>query len=118
MTALYEDDAVVLSTYADVRAFFAAELAPIIERRVGPPRGVAWCSRWFDHPEAVARLTALMEAFEDLHAKGGSWRSTWLLRHVDPHLLILFDGERGPFWRCADGHGGEVGSLPPCPAEQ
>lgn len=106
MTAVYEDDAVVLPPYADVRAFFDGELRPIIERRLGPPRGVAWCPRWFDHPEAVYRLTAVWAAWEATLD-----RSIWLLRHVDPHLTVLFDGERGPFWRCADGHDGPVDQL-------
>jgi hypothetical protein len=61
--------------------------------------------RWIDHSAAVARFSAVWEAFEALRLKKApGWRSDWWLRHVDPHLAVLFDGESGLFFRCGDGH--------------
>lgn len=62
-----------------------------------------WCARWFDHPEAVSRLTALWQAWEALHDGGDTSAGTWYRDHLDHQLPILM-GADGPFRSCGEQH--------------
>lgn len=64
-----------------------------------------WCPRWWDHPEAVSRLTALWLSWERLHPQPGIGRSLWYRDHLDHHLPILM-GQDGPFRECSDSYHG------------
>ncbi len=62
-----------------------------------------WCPHWWEHSEAVSRLTALWHAWEALRGQGGTALGSWYRDHLDHHLPILM-GPDGPFRDCANGH--------------
>jgi len=62
-----------------------------------------WCPHWWEHSEAVSRLTALWHAWEALRGQGGTALGSWYREHLDHHLPILM-GPDGPFRDCANGH--------------
>ena len=44
-----------------------------------------WCPHWDQRPTAVARLTALWQAYEALHREGWTVPSAWWTHHAGPH---------------------------------
>lgn len=62
-----------------------------------------WCPHWWEHSEAVSRLTALWHAWEALRDQPGIAFSSWYREHLDHQLPILM-GPDGPFRDCANGH--------------
>ncbi len=62
-----------------------------------------WCPHWWEHSEAVSRLTALWHAWEALRAQGGTALGSWYREHLDHQLPILM-GPDGPFRDCANSH--------------
>jgi len=81
-------------------------VATITERKASKSRssesgvGVRWCTRWYDHDEAVSRLEALRRAWEEHVVKPGAGMSTWYLTHYGPHITAL-TAPGGPFWQCS-----------------
>ncbi|MFJ2417494.1 DUF4913 domain-containing protein [Streptomyces brevispora] len=74
-------------------------LLPIYGREISTSR--PWCTRWQEHPEAVARLHALWLAwqqFTDAEA-GLPGPSTWHRDHLDQTLVHLRAPD-GPFAAC------------------
>jgi len=73
-----------------------------------------WCPRWWDHVEAVSRLTALWHAWEAMHhtTGGGAGLAHWY--HELDHQLPILMGPHGPFRLCKAGarHSTEAGGLP------
>ena len=69
-----------------------------------------WCPRWWAHPEAVTRLTALWRSWEVFRLEPATGISDWFRDHLDHHLPILL-GARGPFFQC-DPHAGHIGGAP------
>ncbi|MFC8718054.1 DUF4913 domain-containing protein [Kitasatospora sp. NPDC057198] len=91
-------------------AEYAAELAalgnwithvllPVYGREIGSTR--PWCARWYEHPEAVARLHGLWLAWQQLtDAEAGLiGPSTWHRDHLD-HALAQLRSPDGPFAAC------------------
>ena len=62
-----------------------------------------WCPMWWDHVEAVSRLTALWHAWEDMHktAPAGAGLAGWY--HELDHQLPILMGPHGPFRLCRTG---------------
>ncbi|MEV4437899.1 DUF4913 domain-containing protein [Streptomyces sp. NPDC049577] len=61
-----------------------------------------WCPRWFEHPQAVARLHALWLAWQELttpEAGGYTGPSVWARDHLDPCMAQLRHPS-GPFAAC------------------
>ena len=61
-----------------------------------------WCARWFNHPQAVARLHALWLAWQELttpETGGYTGPSVWHRDHLRPCLEELRD-PAGPFAAC------------------
>ncbi|MGK5632603.1 DUF4913 domain-containing protein [Streptomyces sp. URMC 123] len=61
-----------------------------------------WCARWFEHPQAVARLHALWLAWQELttpEAGGYTGPSIWHRDHLDPCMAYL-RSPSGPFAAC------------------
>ncbi|MGF1425483.1 DUF4913 domain-containing protein [Kitasatospora sp. LaBMicrA B282] len=92
-------------------AQYAAELAglsnwvnhlllPVYGREISSTR--PWCARWYEHPEAVARLHALWLAWQQLTAAeaGHAGPATWHRDHLD-HTLLQLRVPDGPFAACA-----------------
>lgn len=63
-----------------------------------------WCSRWWDHPEAVAQLHGLWLAWEELTEADspGSGPTTWHRDCLGPVMQTLRD-PAGPFAGCKPG---------------
>lgn len=63
-----------------------------------------WCRRWWAHPEAVSRLTALWRSWEVFRLEPATGISDWYRDHLDHHLTVLL-GPRGPFFQCSPDSG-------------
>lgn len=61
--------------------------APIYTRSIGGE--YRWCSRWWDHAEAIERLEALWRAWETLRLDPALGMAVWYRDHVDHHLPLL-----------------------------
>ncbi len=91
--------------FADVFVFVSEYLSQMVRRRLNGS-SATWCPRWWEHPEAGARLSALWLSWEHLRHDPALGMSTWWLHHADPHLRVLMDPDMGPFASCSpkDGH--------------
>jgi hypothetical protein len=78
-------------------------------------REYAWCPQWWKHPEAELRLSALWRGFEQHRREPGDAMSTWLRDHLDHHMPILMDADRGPLRGCTATKGHTTRPLPPMP---
>jgi hypothetical protein len=88
--------------YANVYEFVADFLAPTFAHDVtDQDTSWRWCSRWFHHTEAVARLEGLWKAWEVLRQDSGTGASVWFRDHADPCIAAL-TAPQGPFARCSD----------------
>jgi hypothetical protein len=77
-----------------------------------------WCSQWYDHPQAVARLHALWLAWQELttpQAGGYTGPSVWHRDHLDPTIAQL-RSPQGPFATCTTNPNRPNHSLPPPPS--
>ena len=76
---------------------------------------IPWCPEWWKHPEVVARLTAVWDAYlaSLTLAEGGDGLavSNWWLQHWDTHAAVLFNPSTGPFRSC-DQHGHHSQTAP------
>ncbi|HEX3825660.1 MAG TPA: DUF4913 domain-containing protein [Sporichthyaceae bacterium] len=89
--------------FADVHAFVADYLAKMWARTIRDPDNTfRWCAKWWDHPLALDRLTALWRAHEAMHAQDGADASSWWTDHADPTRKALCAPD-GPFTRCGPG---------------
>lgn len=83
--------------FESVEDWVAGYFLPMFRRPVGGE--FRWCPRWWAHPEAVSRLTALWRSWEAFRLEPTSGISDWYAGHLDHHLPILL-GSRGPFFQC------------------
>ena len=72
---------------------------PMFRRTLGGE--YRWCAQWWQHGEAISRLTALWHAWEVLRLQPGTGIGTWYRDHLDHQLPILM-GARGPFYQCSE----------------
>lgn len=78
--------------YPSVDAWVRDWLLPVWTRDVSTD-SLTWCPQWWRHPEAVARLTALWQAWEQLRLEPGAGMSTWWRDHADHHLTVLLNSQ-------------------------
>jgi hypothetical protein len=78
-------------------------------------RKLRWCPHWHEHPEAVARLDALWQAWEALRLVPGTGIASWWTTYADPIMGRLLDPDHGPFRRCTPT---EHKTAPPLPVER
>lgn len=81
-------------------------LAPIALRETGA--SPAWCRRWFEHPEAAARLSVAWVAWEAAWAAGGEAPSRWWAVDWADHWRAL-SNPAGTFSGCTTTEHHEVG---------
>ena len=63
-----------------------------------------WCAEWRDHPDAVHRLAAMADQWEE-SAQGGTVALHGFLRDVvDYHMPFLVDPDKGAFRSCKYNH--------------
>ena len=103
------DSEVAATAFEDVDAWVDEWLVRTYLRSCSTIR--IWCRGWREHPEAVARLSALWLAWEAtaISSSRFAW-SDWWLHHLDPHMAVLMD-PAGPFQGCSvtEGHSGHAG---------
>ncbi len=81
--------------FATLYTWVHIHIATITERKISKSSGsesgvgVRWCTRWYDHNEAIARLEALRRAWEEHVITPGAGMSSWYLSHYDPHITAL-----------------------------
>ncbi|HVB46453.1 MAG TPA: DUF4913 domain-containing protein [Streptosporangiaceae bacterium] len=85
--------------YTAVEDWLAGYFLPMFRRPLGGE--FRWCGQWWQHGEAISRLTALWHAWEVLRLQPGTGIATWYRDHLDHQLPILM-GPRGPFCQCSE----------------
>lgn len=96
--------------YPSLEVWVSGYFAPMFLHRVpGNPR-VRWCPRWWDHAEAIARLTVLWNGWEAARWEPAAKPGWWL--DLDHHLPILL-GLDGPFRNCRHTEGTRPGKHEP-----
>ncbi|WP_055591375.1 DUF4913 domain-containing protein [Streptacidiphilus griseoplanus] len=95
--AAYADELALMTPWVDLI------LMDVYGREV--TTGRPWCTRWPEHPEAVARLHACWLAWQQLTAPeaGPAGPSTWQRDHLEALLLHLRSPD-GPFAACTQAH--------------
>ena len=91
--------AVAEPVYTAVEDWVSGYFLPMFRRTLGGE--FRWCARWWQHGEAISRLTALWHAWEVLRLQPGTGIATWYRDHLDHQLPILM-GARGPFYQCSE----------------
>lgn len=94
--------------FASVYEFVDDLVAQVYARPTRAQSAFRWCSTWWNHPEAVARLTACWKAFEVLRQDPGTGASLWWRDHLDPCMAALTTPD-GPFAGCSEA----IHKLPP-----
>ena len=89
--------------YFDVETWVEGYFAPVFLHRVSDGSRARWCTRWWDHAEAIARLTLLWAAWEAMRWDPAAKTGWWV--ELDHHLPILL-GADGPFRSCRPAYGG------------
>lgn len=80
-------------------AFVTGLIALIYERATTAV--TTWCPKWWMHDEAVLRLTALWQAWEQMHVSEGPLAAAkWLTWYADPIMGQLLSSE-GTFKGCS-----------------
>jgi Domain of unknown function (DUF4913) len=85
--------------YTALEDWMTGYFLPMFRRALGGE--YRWCGQWWQHGEAISRLTALWHAWEVLRLQPGTGIATWYHDHLDHQLPILM-GARGPFCQCTE----------------
>ena len=85
--------------YQGVEEWVTGQFLPVFRRPLGGE--YRWCAQWWQHAEAITRLTALWHAWEALRLQPGTGIASWLRDHLDHHLPVLL-GRGGPFAQCSE----------------
>jgi hypothetical protein len=93
---------------------FVAYLADLYRREVFDSSERVWCPKWWEHPEAIARLEAMWRALEALRQDPATGISVWFRDHADVHMAQLMQ-PHGPFRGCTATRGHSIEPLKPLP---
>ena len=85
--------------YTAVEDWVIDYFLPMFRRTLGGE--YRWCGQWWQHGEAISRLTSLWHAWEVLRLQPGTGIASWYRDHLDHQLPILM-GARGPFYQCSE----------------
>jgi len=92
-------DAQPQPVYDSVEAWVTGQFLPMYRRPLGGE--YRWCRQWWQHAEAITRLTALWHSWEALRLEPGTGMAIWLREHLDHQLTVLL-GRGGPFAQCSE----------------
>ena len=93
--------------FPTVDAFVTGFIAPVWAS-TATTAGTCWCPQWWTHPGAVFRLTALWQAWENMHVNDGPTAAAkWLVSYGDPIMRELI-GPAGVFHACSPQKGHTV----------
>jgi hypothetical protein len=98
------------SLYLTLEAWVTGYFTPMFLHRVHANPRLRWCHRWWDHAEAIARLTVLWRTWEAARWEPAGKPAWWL--DLDHHLTILL-GPDGPLRRCRTTENDRPGSHEP-----
>jgi len=79
--------------YDSVEAWVTGQFLSMYRRPIGGE--YRWCRQWWQHAEAITRLTALWHSWEALRLEPGTGMAIWLRDHLDHQLSVLL-GRGGP----------------------
>lgn len=85
--------------YTQLEDWLIDYFLPMFRRTLGGE--YRWCAQWWQHGEAISRLTSLWHAWEVLRLRPGTGIATWYRDHLD-HQLPIIMGARGPFYQCSE----------------
>lgn len=85
--------------YGSVEEWVTGQFLPMFRRPLGGE--YRWCREWWQHAEAITRLTALWNSWEALRLEPGTGIAVWLRDHLDHQLTVLL-GRAGPFAQCSE----------------
>jgi len=85
--------------YGSVQEWVTGQFLPMFRRPLGGE--YRWCRQWWQHAEAITRLTALWHSWEALRLEPGTGIAIWLRDHLDHQLPVLL-GRAGPFAQCSE----------------
>ena len=94
-----QDGAAPEPVYAEVEDWVTGQFLPVYVRPLGGE--YRWCAQWWQHAEAITRLTALWHAWELMRLQPGTGIAAWLRDHLDHHLPVLLS-RSGPFAQCSE----------------
>ena len=95
--------------FPTVETWVTEWFAPTFAHRPGST--IRWCPVWWEHAEAIVRLTMLWRTWEVLRLDAAVGMGSWFRDHLDPQLHILM-GPDGPFSAC-DVDGERAHNPPP-----
>ncbi|MFJ2514410.1 DUF4913 domain-containing protein [Streptomyces griseoviridis] len=100
---LYKDGPDYGQTLRQLTLWTHHVLLPVYGREISS--SAPWCSRWWEHQEAIALLHGLWLAWGDLTGPGTdmSGPSVWHRDHLGPTMNVLRDA-MGPFAGCKPGN--------------
>ncbi|MBT8226095.1 MAG: DUF4913 domain-containing protein [Dactylosporangium sp.] len=96
--------------YPSLEAWVNGYFAPMFLHRVPGSSRARWCARWWEHAEAIVRLTVLWNGWEGARWEPAAKSGWWL--DLDHHLPILL-GLDGPFRICRHSEGNRAGKHEP-----
>ena len=96
--------------YSALESWVRGYFAPMFLHRVADNPRVRWCAQWWQHAEAIGRLTVLWNTWETARWESSAKPGWWL--DLDHHLPLLL-GLDGPFRNCRLAYGDRPGSHQP-----
>lgn len=117
MTIEREDDDPIEPLCATVQEWVDTIYTTTYIRRAAGSGQVRWCAQWWQHAEAIVRLSALWRTWEAARAntEDPAAMANWLVHYLDTINPVLLSAE-GPFGNCTpDKHEDQKG-MPTQPA--
>ncbi len=96
--------------YPTLEAWVLGYFTPMFLHRIPTNPRTRWCPDWWDHAEAITRLTHLWHTWEAARWQPETKGSWWL--DLDHHLQILISLD-GPFRNCRQPEGHRPGKHEP-----
>ncbi|MCX4093661.1 DUF4913 domain-containing protein [Nocardia sp. alder85J] len=109
INSIREDGELPQRSWPSLGEFVTGYLSVVYARQATDTIDTVWCRQWWQHPEALERLTLLWRTREQ--ATTAARVSSWWLGDCEPHMSALLSVS-GPFKYCATGHKTLLRPLP------